>query len=115
MEYFKYMHLCFNLTLARQLARKYPTKDITPEVKWLYPFADPEEIPREPAIFATLVFEEKPKCILIDGTGAVHRANKEKVKVKAVTLDFGDSIKILTADDRIITQMEEQAKKIGLL
>jgi hypothetical protein len=109
-EYFDYLHLRFNLTQGRKLAKKYTEVERVIPSSWFpLPFLLNEPLPiQSNPLVATLAFNNLKTFLLIDGLQA-------KDEVRLVILDFSDTLQIITAPRAVKNLMKNQGQILGLL
>ena len=97
-EIFSFLHLVFDIELAKKLAKKYPTEQKVPSIDWILPmvYIDPERVPNadllKSVIFSSLPLEDSICNYLIDGNHTVTRAIKEGASlVNTVTLNVPET------------------------
>jgi hypothetical protein len=123
-QYFTYGPFQFNVNKALVLAanpQKYRPEWRHPTPDWIGPLIDIDPAAVEhsdlakPVLFATLVLDGAPWPVLIDGNHRVAKALRHQAAVKSVTLDLGDTLKVLSGDPHAIEQMRRDGRQLGLL
>ena len=122
-EYFSFLHLKFDVTKAKKLAKKYKPEKKAPILDWVFPltYVDPSYVPSEKdllkaTIFATLPQDHVLCTYLIDGNHRVSHAIRQSIPfVNVVTLNIADSLKILKSSKAIRNSIEADARKMGLI
>jgi hypothetical protein len=118
-ELFQYLHLCFDVRKAKQLAQNYSIKQTKPRPGWILPGIEVNEDAlddldmEEPIIFASLLFEERPTHLLIDGADKVSRAMRDAVLIKFVILNLKDSLEIASGCVATLDAMKVKGLKQG--
>jgi len=125
-EYFEYLHLRFNLTKARELAKHYTPDLWEPKLHWISPLTNfnKEIVITDytlPVLFATIILEDKegnPKIyrVLIEGSDRVYQAVKKGIReMPVIVLGLADTLKILTTLPKVSRKIRRQGKELGLL
>src|SRR3954469_1181551 len=123
-QFFTYGPWEFNVSRALALAanaRKYRPQMRRPTPDWVGPNIDINEAEvehsdlRQPVLFATVVLDGQPWPLLIDGNHRVVKAVRHQAQVPVVTLDLGDTLKVLSAPAHMVRQMRQDGEALGLL
>jgi hypothetical protein len=123
-QFFDYGPWRFNINKALALCanrHKYQPEMRRPMPDWIGPFIDidfhhvGDTDPSQPVIFATVVRNEQPLRLLIDGNHRVAHALREQLPVPVVTLDLEDTLKVLSAPGPMLAEMKRAGVALGLL
>ncbi len=123
-QFFEYGPFRFNINKAMSLAAdrlKYPLMLRRPTPDWIGPGIemDSRQVDAadltQPVIFASLVQNGQPWPLLIDGNHRVAKALRQQASIPVVSLDLGDTLKVMAGPIAMIQQMKMEGIRLGLI
>ncbi|MBV9125767.1 MAG: hypothetical protein JO112_20650 [Planctomycetes bacterium] len=123
-QVFTFGPFAFQVDRAARLAansKKYSPQLRRPSPEWVGPgieinqdFVEQTDL-EKPVIFATIITEDDPWPVLIDGNHRELKALRHQVSIPVITLDLEDTLKVLTGPVAAIQRMKQVGQRLGLL